>query len=84
MTEVGDGYEVLSTVSFIIIIMASPSIVDNITSSNDFTKITKLTSDAEMIINESEAWATGEKGGVPVVANNFSYTFDGEFECSIN
>lgn len=76
--------QVLSTISFIIIIMAAPNIVENIASSNEFARILDLTDNADVILNEAEAWALGTKKGVPVVKNNFSYAVQGgNFTCEI-
>lgn len=81
----GEEREVLSTVSFIIIIMASPDITENVVSSNEFSQILDLTNNADVILNEAEAWAIGTKSGVPVIADAFSYAVEGgTFTCSIN
>lgn len=81
----GEEQTVLSTVSFIIIIMASPDITRNVESSDEFTEILSLTDNADVILNESEAWAVGTKAGVPIVKPVFEYTVEGgSFECSID
>lgn len=72
-----ENRQVLSTVSFIIIIMAAPDIVENIVSSNEFSRILDLTNNADTILNEAEAWAVGSKAGVPVVEDNFEYSVIG-------
>lgn len=63
--------QVLSTVSFIIIIMSSPNISKAVASSNEFGYIQQVVDDANAVISESEAWATGTRKGVPVLAGNF-------------
>ena len=57
----GDNLSILSTVSFIIIIMASPDITKNVISSNEFSQILELTADADAVLDEAEAWAAGTK-----------------------
>lgn len=74
---VNEDRQILSTVSFIIIIMAAPDIVENIASSNEFSRILDLTNNADVILNEAEAWAVGEKGGVPVTEESFTYSVHG-------
>ena len=81
----GEEKQVLSTVSFIIIIMAAPDIADNVASSNEFSRILDITDNADVVLNEAEAWAVGTKSGVPVIADSFSYAIEGNtFTCSIN
>ena len=63
--------QILSTVSFIIIIMSSPNISKAVASSNEFGYIQQVVDDANAVISESEAWATGTRKGVPVLAGNF-------------
>lgn len=57
--------------------MAAPDIVENIVSSNEFSRILDLTNNADTILNEAEAWAVGSKAGVPVVEDNFEYSVIG-------
>ena len=65
--------------------MAAPNIVENIASSNEFARILDLTDNADVILNEAEAWALGTKKGVPVVEGNFSYAVQGgNFICEID
>ena len=64
--------QILSTVSFIIIIMSSPNISKEIASTNEFSYIQQIVDDANVVLTESEAWATGTKKGIPVVAPEFS------------
>lgn len=64
--------QILSTVSFIIIIMSSPNISKAVASSNEFGYIQQVVDDANAVISESEAWATGTRKGVPVLAGNFT------------
>lgn len=86
--SVGTGAErqILSTVSFIIIIMASPDITQQVISSNEFGDILDLTENAKNVLNEGEAWANGSKSGVPVLADSFSYSVIGNegLECTID
>lgn len=81
----GTGREILSTVSFILIIMASPDISKNIISSNEFSTILDLTDNADTILNEAEAWAVGTRGGTPIVGEEFTHeVIGGSFTCDIN
>lgn len=65
--------------------MASPDIAENVVSSNEFSQILDLTNNADVILNEAEAWAIGTKSGVPVTADAFSYAVEGGiFTCNIN
>lgn len=61
------GTEILSSVSFILIIMASPSVADEIISSSEFGYLTSVVADANNIIYEAEAWASGTRGNNPVI-----------------
>lgn len=84
----GSNAEILSTVSFIIIIMASPDINEEIVSSSEFGYIQEVVNDANTVITESEAWAVGTRSGVPVLGDsftseitsggNFTYTIDSD------
>ena len=80
----GDNLSILSTVSFIIIIMASPDITKNVISSNEFSQILELTADADAVLDEAEAWAAGTKKSVPIAADSLTYEKDGAFTCNIN
>lgn len=66
--------------------MASPNIAENVVSSNEFSQILDLTNNADVILNEAEAWAVGAKSGVPVIAGAFSYAIEGSqtFSCTID
>lgn len=64
------GTTILSSVSFILIIMAAPQVVEQITSSNEFGYLNAVVSDAVTVINEAEAWAKGTRGGAPVVSSD--------------
>jgi len=65
--------------------MASPDIADNITSSNEFSRILDITDNADVILNEAEAWARGTKSGVPVIANDFlPEVVGGSFTIEVN
>lgn len=60
------GSQILSTISFILLIMASPSIAEQATSSNEFGYLNAVVEDATHTIYEAEAWAAGTRGGQPV------------------
>lgn len=60
------GSQILSTVSFILLIMASPQIAEQATSSNEFGYLNAVVEDATHTIYEAEAWAAGTRGGQPV------------------
>lgn len=65
--------------------MASPDIADNITSSNEFSRILDITDNANVILNEAEAWAMGTKSGVPVIADYFlPEVVGGSFTIEVN
>lgn len=64
--------QVLSSVSFVLIIMSAPGVVEQITSSNEFTYLQQIVDDANTVIKESEAWAIGTRGGVPVTEYSFN------------
>ena len=78
--------EILSTVSFIIIIMSSPNISEAVASSNEFGYIQQVVDDANAIISESESWAIGTRSGVPVLGDSFTseITTGGGFTYSID
>lgn len=57
--------------------MSAPGVVDNIASSNEFGLLNAIVGDATDIIYEAEAWATGTRGGTPVVSEaSFSSSFN--------
>lgn len=62
-----DANGLVSTASFIIIIQSMPNISDGIKSSNEFIQIQEVLGDALNVINESESWAVGTKGGEQVL-----------------
>lgn len=64
------GSTILSTVSFIIIIMSSPQVAGEATSSNEFGLLNAVVEDATHTIYEAEAWAAGTRGGNEVFGNN--------------
>lgn len=64
------GSSILSTVSFIIVIMSSPQVAGEATSSSEFGYLNAVVEDATHIIYEAEAWAAGTRGGAPVFGNN--------------
>lgn len=61
---------ILSTVSFIIVIMSSPQVAGEATSSSEFGYLNAVVEDATHTIYEAEAWAAGTRGGTPVFGNN--------------
>ena len=68
--------EILSTVSFIIVIMSAPQVLSEIVSSNEFGYIEDIVSSARDTIYESEAWAKGTRAGIAVTSeSNFDYDF---------
>lgn len=60
------GSQILSTISFILLIMSSPGVAQEATSSNEFGYLNAVVEDATHIIYEAEAWAAGTRGGQPV------------------
>ena len=78
--------EILSTVSFILLIMAMPDITNEVFSSNEFNYLQGIVDSANNIIYESEAWAAGTRSGVPVIGDSFSYKIIGSstFTCNID
>ena len=64
------GTQILSSVAFIVIIMASPEVGSELTSSNEFGELVAVVGDAHNIMYEAEAWAAGTRGGVEVVGEN--------------
>lgn len=64
-----DGGDILSTVSFIIIIMASPQVASQAISSDEFGYLNATVEDANHIIYQAEAWAAGTRGGKPVYSD---------------
>lgn len=70
------GSQILSTISFILLIMASPQIAEQATSSNEFGYLNAVVEDATHTIYEAEAWAAGTRGGIPVYSEtDFEYTY---------
>lgn len=61
----GNG-NVLSSVSFILNIMAAPDVAGSATSSDEFQKLNELVSRSDELIAEAEAWARGTKNNVDV------------------
>ena len=55
--------QILSTVSFILIIMSAPDVTNECISSNEFGLLTSIVNDATVTIQDSEAWAKGTRGG---------------------
>ncbi len=83
----GANQEILSTVSFILLIMASPDTTSATTSSDEFGYLQGIVDSANATIYESEAWAVGTRSGIPVAeysfpdpqiigSNTFRYTID--------
>ena len=65
-----NGVGNISTVSFIIIIMASPQISKEVESSSEFGYLNAVVGDATNIIYEAESWAAGTRGGVAVASDS--------------
>lgn len=65
-----DG-NVLSTLPFIIIIMASPYVASQAISSDEFGYLQEVVSDANGIIDQAELWAVGTKGNVTQTAEYY-------------
>lgn len=69
--------QILSTVSFIIVIMSSPQVLSEIVSSNEFGYVEDIVSSARDTIYESEAWARGTRAGVEVTGySRFDWNFN--------
>ena len=87
LTAAGRGYaditlydaqkRVLSTIAFILHIMASPNVVGEAISSNEFGYLQTVVDNANDTIHESEAWAVGTRAGIPVTSYNFQYEISG-------
>ena len=60
------GSMVLSTISFIVVIMASPQVAQEAVSSNEFGYLNAVVEDATHTIYEAQAWATGYRGSEEV------------------
>ena len=60
------GSTILSTVSFIVVIMASPQVAQEAVSSNEFGYLQAVVNDATHTIYEAQAWATGQRGRTDV------------------
>lgn len=85
ITLYGSKQEVLSTVAFILLIMAAPNVVGEATSSNEFGYLQTVVDNANATIHESEAWAIGTRAGLPVTSDNFQYQIQGSnFTCEID
>lgn len=69
--------QILSTVSFIVVIMSAPQVVTEIVSSNEFGYIEDIVASSRDTIYEAEAWAKGTRAGVPVA--NIDYLAAPEF-----
>ena len=66
----GEG-NVLSSVSFILLIMAAPNVAGNATSSDEFQKLNELVSRSDELISEAEAWARGTKNNMDIGAATY-------------
>lgn len=62
---------VLSSVSFIVNIMASPDVAGNATSTDEFQKLADVVADADNIIGEAETWTRGTNKGINVAGPSF-------------
>lgn len=82
----GSNQEILSTVSFILLIMASPDTTGATISSDEFGYLQGIVDSANVTIHESEAWAIGTRSGIPVIGDSFSYEIIGSstFTCNID
>lgn len=60
------GSTILSTVSFIVVIMAAPSVAGQAISSNEFGYLNAVVEDATHTIYEAQAWAEGKRGSSDV------------------
>lgn len=61
-----NGSDVLSTVSFIIIVMSAPQVAEQAVSSDEFGQLNAVVENATHTIYEAEAWAAGTRGGVEI------------------
>lgn len=85
VTLYGSQRKILSTIAFILIIMAAPDIAGEVTSSNEFGYLQAVVDNANTTIHESEAWAVGTRAGLPVISDNFQYQIQGSnFTCEID
>ena len=64
------GSQILSTVSFILLIMASPAVAEQATSSNEFGFLNAVVEDATHTIYDAQAWAEGKRGTTDVYGEN--------------
>lgn len=77
--------EILSTVSFILLIMAAPDIINEVTSSNEFNYLQSIVDNANKVIFESEAWSSGTKSMLPLKKDIFEYEVSTDtLICEIN
>ena len=65
---------ILSTISFIIVIMSAPSVAEEAISSSEFNYLQEVVDTANDVINEAESWARGTK--VNVAQTSEYYKFD--------
>lgn len=65
LVEYDNNGNVLSSVAFIVNVMAAPSIMSEVVSSPEFKELTDLVTEANSLIIESEKWARGTEHGVP-------------------
>lgn len=65
LVEYDNNGNVLSSVAFIVNVMAAPSIMNEVVSSAEFKELTELVTEANSLIIESEKWARGTEHGVP-------------------
>jgi len=73
------GSQILSTISFVLLIMASPGVAQEAVSSNEFGYLNAIVEDANHIIAEAEAWAAGTRGGIEVYGeDSFEYSKESE------
>lgn len=66
IVEYDENSDVLSTISFIVNVMASPDVAGNATSSDEFQELIRVVTKSDEIISEAEAWARGTKNNQDV------------------
>ena len=71
IVEYDENSDVLSTISFIVNVMASPDVAGNATSSDEFQELIRVVTKSDEIISEAEAWARGTKNNQDVGAAKY-------------
>lgn len=62
----------IGTASFVIIIAPAPEIIKDLTSSSEFEQVENILTEADIIINEAQAWAEGKYGTRDLVNDSTS------------